>query len=98
MDIVKVLIEYGIEPMITDPVADIDEAKNLYGITFADMNGLNDMDAVIVAVAHQEFLSLSREEIDPLYNIARNKRVMIDVKGIFDKKEYEQAGYLYWRM
>ncbi len=98
MDIVKELREYGIEPMITDPVADIDEAKNLYGITFADMNGLNDMDAVIVAVAHQEFLSLSREEIDPLYNIARNKRVMIDVKGIFDKKEYEQAGYLYWRM
>ena len=34
MDIVNELREYGIEPVISDPVADADEAKRLYDIQF----------------------------------------------------------------
>ena len=43
--------------MVVDPAADAEEAKRLYGITFQHLKDVRDMDAVIVAVAHSEFLN-----------------------------------------
>lgn len=96
IDIVKELREYGIEPLITDPTADAEEAKKLYGVEFDDMNTISDMDVVILAVAHTEFKSLSMADIDKLYGAGQ--KIMIDVKGLLNRKEYEQAGYCYWRL
>ncbi len=47
-DIVKELREYGIEPMIADPVADAEEALHHYGISFVSLNDVKNMDAVIL--------------------------------------------------
>lgn len=96
IDIVNELSEYGITPMIADPQADADEAKWLYGIEFADMDIVKEMDAIILAVAHDCFKSLSKDEIDALYG--EGKKIMIDIKGLLDRKEYENAGYIYWRL
>ncbi len=63
IDIYKELGEYGIRPIVVDPAADADEAKRLYGIDFHDIKEIENMDAVVIAVAHSEFLELSREEI-----------------------------------
>ena len=93
-DIVKELREYGIEPVITDPVADADEAKHLYGVEFT--NEIKDMDAVILAVAHKEFSSYKMSDIDQLFG--EGQKVLVDVKGILDRKEYEDVGYSYWRL
>ena len=82
--------------MIADPEADADEAKWLYGIEFVDMNNVKDMDAIILAVAHDCFKNLSMSEIDALYD--GGKKIMIDIKGLLDRKEYEAAGYSYWRL
>ena len=43
-DIVKELKEYGIVPLIFDPVADTQEAKTLYDIDFADIQELKHLD------------------------------------------------------
>lgn len=96
IDIVKELNEYGIDPAISDPVADADEAKKLYGIKFMDIESIKDMDAVILAVAHTEFMSLAIEEVDKLYGTG--KKVMLDLKGLLNRNEYEIAGYSYWRL
>lgn len=96
IDIVNELREYGIEPMIADPTADAEEAKKLYGVEFANMSEIKNMDAVVLAVAHTEFKSLTMEQIDALYG--EGKKIMIDVKGLFNRKEYEEAGYSYWRL
>ena len=96
IDIVRELKEYGITPVITDPAADADEAKWLYGIDFVDMNTINDMDAVVLAVAHDCFKELSMEDIDNFYG--EGKKIMIDIKGLLDKKAFEAAGYTYWRL
>ncbi|MGN0579556.1 MAG: nucleotide sugar dehydrogenase [Ruminococcus sp.] len=96
IDIVNELREYGIEPMIADPIADVDEAKRLYGIRFVEMSIIKDMDAVVLAVAHNEFKNLSMTDIDKLYG--QGKKIIIDVKGLLDRKEYEEAGYSYWRL
>ena len=52
IDIVKELREYGIEPIIADPEAGLDEAEKMYGIQFTELKEIKNMDAVILAVAH----------------------------------------------
>ncbi len=96
VDVVNELREYGIEPIIADPTADAGEAKRLYGVEFVDMSTINDVDAVVLAVAHTEFKSLTMADIDALY--CEGKKIMIDIKGLLDRKEYEAAGYSYWRL
>ena len=96
IDIVRELREYGVEPVIADPAADAAEAKRLYGVEFVDLESVSDMDAVILAVAHNEFRQMRMADIDALFG--EGKRVLIDVKGLLDRKAYEAAGYSYWRL
>ena len=99
IDIYNELREYGITAVIADPTADADEAKRLYGITFADMNTITDCDAVILAVAHDAFRSLTAADLNRLFKKTENgKKVLVDIKGLLDRKAYEAAGYNYWRL
>lgn len=100
IDIVNELREYGISPIISDPVADSAEAMHEYGIGFASIDEISDMDAVVLAVGHEVFSSLTQSDIDKLYkkDIPTDSRVLIDIKGMLDRKEYETAGYCYWRL
>lgn len=96
IDIVHELDEYGITPAIADPTADAAEAKRLYGVEFVDMAEIENMDAVVLAVAHEQFKALTMEKIGSLFG--EGKKVLIDIKGILDRKTYEEAGYSYWRL
>ena len=96
IDIVNELKEYGIKPLIADPEADADEAERLYGISFVSMDSIKDMDAVILAVGHEKFKRLNMSDLDSLY--ANDKKVLLDIKGLLNRKEYETAGYSYWRL
>ena len=96
IDIVNELKEYGITPVIADPEADAQEAKHLYGIDFVDMNTIKNMDAVVLAVAHNCFKEISLSDMDKLYGAG--KKVLLDIKGLLNRSEYEKAGYIYWRL
>ena len=96
IDIVNELKEYGIEPIIADPQADAEEAKRLYGFEFVDVNEIRDMDAVVLAVAHKEFKEYSSANIEKMYG--EGNRVLIDIKGILDRKEFSDRGISYWRL
>ncbi len=96
IDVVRELQEYGVEPIVADPTADAEEARRLYGIEFVELSAVRGMDAVILAVAHSDFSGLSRSEIDRFF--APGKKVLLDIKGLLNRKEYEQAGYAYWRL
>lgn len=91
-DIVNELKEYGINPVISDPVADVEEAKRIYGIEFVDT--IVDMDAVILVVAHDEFKKLKKSEVDKMFG--SGKKVLLDVKGILNPQDY--ADYSFWRL
>ena len=95
IDIVNELKEYDINPVIYDPIADKDEAKRLYGIEFADIKTFENLDAVILAVAHDEFKRFPKDDFDKMF---KGKKVLIDIKGILNRQEYENNGYLYWRL
>ena len=96
IDIVNELKEYGITPVVADPVADAEEAKKLYGIEFVSINEIKEMDAVVLAVAHDIFKEMESTKIESLFN--EGKKVLVDIKGILNRKEYENAGYNYWRL
>ena len=98
IDIYNELAEYGITPLVVDPAADAEEAKRLYGITFRTMEEVKDMDAVIIAVSHTQFLSLKKEDIAGFYKPEHKQKVLLDIKGIFDRKEYESGNFIYWRL
>jgi UDP-N-acetyl-D-galactosamine dehydrogenase len=99
IDIVNELKEYGITPMIADPEADAVEAKQEYGISFDELESIKDMDAIVIAVGHDRFLKLAQNDFNKMFIEGSNKnKVIIDVKGILERKEYEEAGYRYWRL
>ena len=95
-DIVKELREYGIEPTIADPTADAGEAQRLYGVEFVDITTIKDMDAVVLAVAHDEFAHFTMADMDKLFG--KGQKVLLDIKGLLNREEYEKAGYSYWRL
>lgn len=99
VDIVNELKEYGIKPVIHDPIADAQEAKELYNIEFVTETQIKDMDVVVLAVAHENFKGFSMDKIDAMFKKCSNdKKVIIDIKGCLNRKEYENAKYIYWRL
>ena len=60
------------------------------------MSVIKNMDAVVLAVAHNAFKELSMSDIDVLYG--EGKKILVDVKGLLNRKKYEEAGYSYWRL
>ena len=98
-DIIKHLEEYDIVPDIIDPWVNPDEAISEYNVRIVQIADVNDADCVIVAVAHDEFKKLPLCEIDKLFReCPADKKVLIDVKGIFKKDELIKSGYSFWRL
>ena len=98
-DIIDRLTEYGIKPLVVDPWANEKEAIHEYWVRLTPITDISDVDCIILAVAHDEFKKMSLEELDSLYaDEDNNKKVLIDVKSIMNKKAVEAAGYRYWRL
>ena len=95
IDIVNELKEYGITPVIADPVADTAEAERIYGLRFDSMETVHDMDAIILAVSHDAFKDFTPENMAGLF---RGEKLLLDVKGLLSKDDFEAAGYRYWRL
>jgi len=98
IDIYNELKEYGITPVVVDPQADSDEAKRLYGIEFDPMDSVKDMDAVIMAVAHEDFKDYKPADIAKFFNPSHKTKVFMDIKGIYDMNDYKAPEFDYWRL
>lgn len=99
IDIIKRLSDYGISPIIYDPLADRRMVEEEYAVVMGDISELKDLDCLIIAVAHDVFKTKRSEEIEGLFKQMDNeKKVIIDVKSILDKSYYKMLGYHYWRL
>lgn len=99
IDIFNELNEYGIKPIIFDPVADKTEALHEYGITLVSEDELKNLDVLILAVAHNEFYKIDLIQLDSYFKkVKNNNKIIIDLKGMLDKNEIEKQGYKYWRL
>ena len=80
VDIYRSLQQYNVNITVYDPWANPEIAKREYGVEIVNEVPNNHFDAVIMAVAHKEFLN-SDIELS-----CKEKHVIFDVKGILDKQ------------
>ena len=96
LDITDELKNWGINVIVDDPWADAKELKSLYGINIETINAKNQVDALIVAVGHDEYRLKSAEELKS-YCRGPNP-VIADVKSIYKKKELIDQGFSVFRL
>lgn len=95
IDIINELKSYGVEVFVTDPRAQPDDAMHEYGVALLPWAELPRADAIVAAVAHQEFATLTVEDFGK--KLVKGG-VFVDVKVAFDRSEIEAAGYKLWRL
>ncbi|WP_411954021.1 nucleotide sugar dehydrogenase [Alkalibacillus sp. S2W] len=99
IDIVNGLNDYGIKPVVVDPVANPDEVYNEYGIELTSMEQLTNLDCIVLAVAHDQFKAMGLTEFDRFFaNVSNENKVLIDVKSVMEREPIEAEGYEYWRL
>ncbi len=94
-DLIRGLRHSGCEIFAHDPIADPDEAEREYGIRLLPWEKLPRSDALVVCVAHREFMR--RPLSDYLEKVARNGSV-VDIKSILDRSGLQGAGLQVWRL
>jgi UDP-N-acetyl-D-glucosamine/UDP-N-acetyl-D-galactosamine dehydrogenase len=95
IDVIQELKSYGINVHVHDPVCDTAEARHEYGLDLESWDTLPRADAIVVAVAHRQFIA--RPLADYLAKAAEHA-TFIDVKGKFDLATLQRAGLTVWRL
>jgi UDP-N-acetyl-D-galactosamine dehydrogenase len=92
-DIIDELREYGIDPIVHDPMASGEEALREYGIELRPVDALKDLDAVILAVPHQDSL----DQLDRIVSSVREGGLFIDVKSLICADDL-RSDLRYWSL
>lgn len=95
IDVIRELQSYGVDVCVHDPVPDAEEAHHEYGLTLCDWRDLPRAEAIVVAVAHKEFMQ--RPIADYLAKV-RQDGVFIDVKSRFSRDQLKATGLNVWRL
>ena len=93
-DIIKELKDFGMNVLVHDPIVDKKELKHEYGIDLIAKEELKDLDAIVLAVSHDEYKNLALKDYKEMLN---SKAVLLDVKSILNQEEYKKH-FLYWRL
>ena len=93
-DIVTELRQFGIDPLLHDPMADPDETHEEYGLHTTGFDAMHDLDAVIFAVSHKAFLDLG---VDRVQACLKPSSVFVDVKSCFNPKDFPNR-ISYWSL
>ena len=92
-DVLAELEQYGLHPSVHDPLASADEAMHEYGVTLEPLDGLADLDAVIVAVPHAAYAAGGAGAIRKL---VRKGGVVVDVKSMLSPSDLPD--HTYWSL
>ena len=98
IDIVREMQDYGIEVLVTDPLADIDEARHEYGLELVDVEAVGTVDAVVWAVAHDVYRDSLTPEVLKQICGQDGCGVVVDVKAVLERMEVEAQGLCYWSL
>ena len=95
-DIIHELQEYGIQVLVHDPIAQVEEAVEEYGIHLCKWGEIKDVDGIIVAVSHRQYADMGlRKLLMPLRS--QREGVVIDVKCLLDPEKVPKT-LKYWRL
>jgi UDP-N-acetyl-D-glucosamine/UDP-N-acetyl-D-galactosamine dehydrogenase len=93
-DIITELQQFGIQPLVHDALAENAHAQHEYGIQLSDWKDLTYLDALILAVPHQEYLDIPTEK---LFSHIRPGGVLMDIKSVFEPADVP-ANIKYWSL
>lgn len=98
-DIIKHLNKYGIKPEVIDPWASKQEVLQEYGIQLKSIEEIKDADCIIVAVAHNEFREMNFDGVKAMFRHGpNNKKVLVDVKGLYKVEDLKASKIKFWRL
>lgn len=87
IDLVDELKSFGMNVIVCDPLADEKEVMDEYGIKIEKKASFDGVDAVVLAVAHKEFIEIE----DEIYELgAKDKVTLLDMKSILKDRSYGQ--------
>ena len=92
-DIVAELRQFGSAPMVHDPLADPEEAMREHGVAISDLDTLEDLDGMILAVGHSAY----RRNAGDLIKRIKSGGVVMDVKSILDPAGLPES-LIYWSL
>ena len=95
VDIIRELQEYGMTVHVHDPHGESAEAEHEYGIALTAWDKLPAADALVLAVAHKEYLAMP---LDTLLSKVAVKGCVIDVKSALDRAVIAAKGITLWRL
>ncbi len=93
-DIIAELKTYGIEPMVHDPMGDPHEAFEEYKVEITPLEKFQQLDALILAVAHKDYL----DNIASLYERVKDGGAVIDVKSVLPPNVKPPRGIRLWSL
>lgn len=97
IDIVEELKDFCIHVLVHDPLASPEEAKQEYNLELCSIDKLKDLDAIILAVCHEEYKRLSAQDLLKFFKDP-NKAIIIDIKGMFSPIDFKNTSIVYWRL
>lgn len=95
IDIICELESYGIHTIVHDPLADPEAVYAVYGVNLAAWEDVCGVDAIVIAVAHDDYRKVSEEEY--VRRLAPGGCI-VDVKSILDPEAVSRAGVSFWRL
>lgn len=84
IDIIQELLEYGVQVEVYDPWVDPQEAEQEYGLKLVQAPAKEAYDAMIIAVAHEQFQAMGAEQIR---RFGRTEHVLYDLKYVLGRDE-----------
>jgi UDP-N-acetyl-D-galactosamine dehydrogenase len=93
-DIVNELRQFGIEPLVHDPLGSPEEARHEYGLQLSKLDAFHGLDALVLAVAHKAYMELPPAKLLAMIN---DRGVLIDVKSTL-KPSVAERGIAYWSL
>jgi UDP-N-acetyl-D-galactosamine dehydrogenase len=93
-DIAYELAEFGIEPIVYDPVANAEVVREEYGLELKPRSELDGVQGMIVAVGHKQIRELG---MDVIGKLVCPGGILVDIKSIFDPSEVPQH-ISYWSL
>jgi len=95
IDVIGELRSFGVDVHVHDPVPDAAEARHEYGLELVPWDKLPRAEAIVVAVAHQQFV---RKPLADYLAKVVERGCFIDVKSQFDMAALQRAGLTVWRL
>jgi UDP-N-acetyl-D-galactosamine dehydrogenase len=94
-DIIRELHQFGIKPLVHDPMASHEEAEEEYDVRLAALDDFGKLDAIVLAVPHKSYLADNAAEI---LNLLGENGVVVDVKAALERDNPRLDGHAVWSL